>query len=147
MAGNFVTLGSHRDIQVLSPTLVVDVERVSAATVPHNVTFERIVPLTIFGTSAADAYIGELATAIEQRLDSGLADAAAFTQDVDGSGLIIDAVEFVVSIAGGPDQPFPFSTTVTVPVTLLTADPAFVGDLVTPLFEDALAKLRQTAGV
>lgn len=147
MAGNFVTLGSHRDVQVLSPTLVVDVERVAAATLPHNVTFERIVPLTIFGTPAADDYIGELATAIEQRLDSGLADAAAFTQDVDASGLVVDAVEFVVSVTGGPDQPFPFATTVTVPVTLLTADTAFVGDLVAPMFEDALTKLRATAGL
>ncbi len=147
MARHYSPLGSHRDIQVLSPTLVVDVERVSGSTIPHNVTFERVVPLTIFGTASADAYIDELAVAIEQRLDSGLADAASFTQDVDANGLVTDAIEFVVSVMGGDAQPFPFSTTVTVPVTLLTADPAFVGDLVSPLFEDALAKLRQTAGI
>jgi hypothetical protein len=30
-------------------------------------------------------------------------------------------------------------------VNLLTADSAFVGDLVSPMFEAALAQLRQTA--
>lgn len=146
MAESYTPLESYRDIQVLSPTQVIDVERVSGRTNPHGVYFERVVPLTIFGTSAATAYITELATAIEERLTSGLADAASFVQDVDASGLLVDAVEFVVSVQGPPPTSGTFTTTVTVPVNLLTADPAFVGDLVTPMFEDALAQLRQTAG-
>jgi hypothetical protein len=145
MAASYTPIESHRDIQVLSPTQVIDVERVSARTVPHGVYFERVVPLTIFGTSAATAYIAELATAIEDRLSSGLADAASFDQDVDASGLLVDVVEFLVSVQGAGQDAGTFTTTVTVPVNLLTADSAFVGDLVSPMFEEALAQLRQTA--
>jgi hypothetical protein len=39
------------------------------------------------------------------------------------------------------------STEVVIPVNLLTADPAFVGDLVSSRFDDALAALRATAGL
>ena len=146
MAKHYTPISSYRDVQVLGPTLVVDVERVVASTVPHNVYFERTVPLTIWGTGAADDYINELADAIEQRIGSGLADGASFAQDVDASGLLSDQIIFNVSITGPPPNGGLFTTTVTVPVNLLTADTAFVGDLVTPLFEDALAKLHQTAG-
>jgi hypothetical protein len=146
MASSYTPIESHRDIQVLSGTQVIDVERVAGTTVPHGVYFERVVPLTIFGTGAATAYIAELANAIEQRLDSGLADSASFVQDVDGSGLLFDAIEFLVSYQGTQPGAGLFTTTVTVPVNLLTADTAFVGDLVSSLFEDALAQLQQTAG-
>jgi hypothetical protein len=146
MAQDYLPLGSHRDIQVLGPTQVIDVERVSGSTNPHNVYFERVVPLTIFGTTAADAYVNELANAIEDRINSGLADTASFSQDVDASGLLTDVIEFVVSYTATDPRKGTFTTTVTVPVDLLTADPAFVGQLVSPLFEDALAKLRETAG-
>lgn len=147
MAASYYTLESHRDIQVLSPTQVIDVERVSAFTTPHMVYFERVVPLTIFGTAAAADYIGELADAIEQRLSSGLADSAAFNQRPDASGLIEDVIEFLISVQGTRPDAGTFTTTVEVPVNLLTADTAFVGDLVTPMFEDALARLRATAAL
>lgn len=145
MASSYTPLESHRDIQVLSGTQVIDVERVAGTTVPSGIYFERVVPLTIFGTAAATAYVSRLAQAIEDRISSGLADSAAFVQDVDASGLLFDAIEFLVSYVGPHPEGGAFTTTVTVPVNLLTADPAFVGDLVSPLFEDALAQLRQTA--
>ena len=145
MAESYTPLGSHRDIQVLSPSQVIDVERVAGATVPSGIYFERVVPLTIFGTSAATDYVNELATAIEQRISSGLADTAAFAQDVDANGLVQDVIEFVISIPGPPEGGGTFSTTVSVPVNLLTAGLGGQGSGVDAMFDDALTQLRQTA--
>src|SRR6266566_9287415 len=100
MASSYTPLESHRDIQVLSGTQVIDVERVAGTTVPSGIYFERVVPLTIFGTPAATAYVSRLAQAIEDRISSGLADSAAFVQDVDPSGLLFDAIEFLISYVG-----------------------------------------------
>lgn len=146
MAEQYTPLGSHRDIQVLSPSAVIDVERVAGVTVPSGVYFERVVPLTIFGTDAATAYVSELAAAIEQRISGGLADSASFAQQVDPSGLVVDVIEFVVSIAGPPEGGGTFSTTVTVPVNLLTGGLGGQGSGVDTLFDDAFAQLHQTAG-
>src|SRR6266702_1303202 len=146
MAKNYNPVDSSRDIQVVSSTLVIDIENVAGTTNPHGIYFLRRVPLTIFGTAAADDYVNELANAIEDRLSSGLADNAAWREEVDSLGLLTDVVDFLVSIQGTGPIPGTFSDIVTVPVNLLTADTAFVGDLVSPLFEDALTKLRQTAG-
>jgi hypothetical protein len=147
MASNYVTQTQQQTVQVLGPTQAVDVMTVGALTVPHGVYFERVVPLTVWGTSAADPYIGELATAIEQRLSSGLAVSAVFRTDVDTSGLLTDYVDFTVEVAPAANQSGPMQAVVSVPVNLLTADQAFVGDLVTPMFEDAVAKLNATAAL
>lgn len=145
MADSYDPIESHRDIQVLSPSQVIDVERVTARTKPHGVYFERVVPLTIFGTSAATDYIAELAIAIEQRLEGGIADSASFVQDVDASGLLIDTIEFLVSVQGASPDAGTFTTTVTVPVNLLTGGLGGNTALVGQLFDDALAQLQQTA--
>lgn len=146
MASAYSPAGSHRDIQVLSPTQVVDVERVAGYTIPSGVYFERVVPLTIWGTSAATDYVNELAAAIEQRISGGLAVAASFVQDVDVTGLVYDAVEFLVQITGaGPNQGT-FSTTATVPVNLLTGGLGGEGGGADAILNDAYQALVQTAG-
>ena len=145
MASNYVVQDQQRTVQVLGPAQVLDVMRVGATTVPHNVYFQRDIPYLSWRDQGAGPWLGTLADAIEQRLQSGLADSAAFVQDVDASGLLTDAVEFTVTLPPSGTQPGPMSTTVTVPVNMLTADTAFVGDLVTPMFEDALAALSATA--
>ena len=147
MARDYTPQGSVRTVKVLGPSQVIDVERVSATTLPHNVYFERDVPLTIFGTAGADDYVNELAVAIEQRLQGGVADSAAFVQDVDDSGLLVDAIEFTVSIPPPPDSTGTFTTTVVVPVNLLTAGLGGNTALVGAMFDDAIARLEQTAGV
>lgn len=147
MASSYTTLGSHRDIQVLSATQVIDIERVAAVTVPSGVYFERIVPLTIFGTSAAGDYIAELADAIEQRIQGGVASSAAFAQDVDDSGLVQDVIEFFIEIAGPPQGGGTFSTSVSVPVNILTAGLGGAGTLADQMIDDARAALQATAGL
>ena len=147
MASNYTPLGSHRDIQVLSSTQVVDVERVAASTIPSGIYFERVVPLTIFGTSGAGDYIGELATQIEQRIQGGVADTASFVQDVDQFGLVYDAIEFFISIAGPPQGGQTFTTSVVVPVNVLTAGLGGQGGGADQMIDDAVAALQATAGL
>jgi hypothetical protein len=147
MATNYIVQSQKRGVQVLSDTVVVDVEEVGANTVPHGVYFEREIPITTWTQDHGAAMLDELATGIEQRLDSGLADSAQWTQDLGTDGLLSDFVDFTVSIPPGPGQLGPMTTVVRVPVNLLTSDTAIVGDLVTPLFEDAIANLHATAGL
>jgi hypothetical protein len=146
VARDYTAQGSLRTVKVLGPSSVVDVERVSATTIPHSVYFERDVPLTIWGTAGADDYVNELAVAIEQYLQGGEADNAAFIQDVDDTGLLTDAIEFTVSIPPPLDATGTFSTTVVVPVNLLVGGLGGNTAIVGALFDDALAKLHQTAG-
>src|SRR5205085_1998873 len=143
---SYVEQGSVRTIQVLGPTQVIDVERIDAVTTPSGVPFWRYVPVPAFLAEGSGPWLGTLADAIEQRISSGLADSAAMIEDTDANGLIQDLVRFTISVPPGADRPGPFTTTVDVPVKLLVGDTAFVGDLVSPLFESALAALRAIAG-
>lgn len=146
MADHYTPAGSNRDIQVLSPSQVIDVERVAGYTVPSGVYFERVVPLTIWGTDAGTEYVDELAAVIEQELAGGFAKAASFVQDVDATGLVFDAIEFFVSIENAGPNHGTFSTTVTVPVNLLTAGLGGSGTAYQAMFDIAYKQLVQTAG-
>ena len=147
MAADYVVQTQQRTVEVLGPSQVADVMRVGATTVPHNVYFERNIPITVWQAGGSGGFLARLAQAIEDRFNSGLADNASFVQDVDDSGLLTDAISFTVSIPPSDAQMGPMSTEVVIPVNLLTADPAFVGDLVSSRFDDALAALRATAGL
>lgn len=142
---SYTPQGSTRTVQVLSATQVTEVERVEAVTVPHGVTFWRYVPIAAFLAEGSDVWLEPLAAAIEQRLDSGLADDAAMVEDTDSFGLVQDFVDFVVSVPPGPGKVGPFTTTVRVPVNLLTADVGIAGSQVASLFESALAALHALA--
>jgi hypothetical protein len=145
MAASYIALGSHRDIQQLSDTTVVDIQRVAGLTQPSGIYFERVVPLTIFGTGAANDYVAELAEAIEQRIQGGIADTASWTQDTDANGLLVDFIEFVISIPGPPEGGGTFSTSVPVPVNLLTAGLGGSGTQADQMLDTALQQLRATA--
>jgi hypothetical protein len=150
---SYIYQGSSRTIQVLSPTQVVDVERIDAVTTPSGVPFWRYVPVPAFLAEGSGPWLEPLASAIEQRLASGLADAASMIEDTDANGLIQDLVRFTVSVPPGPGKLGPFTTTVDVPVQLLTLDLSLqgaigasgTGETVASLFEDALAALHAIA--
>ena len=146
MAANYIPQGSHRDIQQLSDTTVVDIQRVAGVTKPSGIYFERVVPLTIFGTAAATAYVDELAAAIEQRIQGGVADTAAWSQDTDANGLLADYIEFFISVPGPPETGGVFTDSVAVPVNILTGGLGGQGGGADQMIDDALVKLQQTAG-
>jgi hypothetical protein len=142
---SYIPQGSSRTVQVLSSSQVVEVERIEAATVPHNVGFWRYVPIAAFNAEGSDPWLEPLAAAIEQRLASGLADDAAMVEDTDAFGLVQDFIDFIVSVPPGPGKVGPFTATVRVPVLLLTADVGLVGGAVSDLFDTALAALHAVA--
>jgi hypothetical protein len=147
MADRFLVQSQHRDIQVLGPSQVVDVERVAATTIPHNVYFERNVPLVAWNPSDVGLWLEPIASAIEAFLETGQAVSASFVQDVDDSGLLTDSIEFIVQVPPpSAAQSGPMQTTVVVPLNLL-AEPQFSGVLVQPMFDEAIANLRAVASV
>jgi hypothetical protein len=116
---------SYDTVQVLSPTLAVDAIYCTIITAPSGSVVQRAVPKTEFQSDAGAGILNSLANAVEEALAGGLASAAVGTQDVDESGLLYDAVIFTVEytppnlIAGA------LTTTVTIPVDVLTADTSF----------------------
>lgn len=127
MADNYVTGPTSRTIQVLSPTEVADVERVPFVTKPSGVSGWRYVPIDAWATEGAAAWIGPLATAIEDLMAGGLASYAAMIEDVDpATNLLADYVEFTVAYTP-PGSGFTSTTRVDVPVNLLTLDTGFFG--------------------
>lgn len=132
MASNYVVTSQTPGVQVLSPNEVIDIMEVGFVTKPSGVVAQREVPKTAWAAEGSDAWIGPLATAIEDLISGGLASGAVFVQDVDpATGLIVDAIEFVVSYSPPPPAVGPMTTTVVVPVNALTLDVGFSGALAT----------------
>ena len=155
MADNYVTGPASRTIRVLSPTAVADVERVPFVTKPSGVSAWRYVPYDSWLAQGADPWIGPLATAIEGLISGGLASYGAMIEDVDpATNLIADFVQFTVAYTS-PDGSFTSTTTVDVPVNLLTLDTGFFGNfggvsnLASPadMLRAAYDRLAQTAAL
>ena len=150
MAG-YVTLPTHRTVQVISATTVLDVMELPFITSPSGVTAQVYAPYVSWLATGADAFIAPVATAIEDLISGGLATGGTFTQDVDPtSGLLIDYVTFTVSYTT-TDGRGTFTTTVDVPITALGADTGF-GAVVAALdpaqlLRNAYDQLVATAGL
>ena len=115
--------------QVLGPTQVVDAERVEFVTKPTGIYAQRIVPLAAWNQQGAAAWIAPLADAIENMIAGGLASYASWLQTVDpGTGLLTDAVAFIVTYDPGDGRPV-MSAEAVVPVASLTVDTQFGGVL------------------
>lgn len=145
MAGPYTVQSQLKSVQVLSPSQVIDVEVLGATTIPSGVYFEVSVPLASWSAGAFDAFLSPVATAIEQRLSGGSADAASWRQDVDDTGLLTDYIDFVVSITPPAGTTGPMSTVVSVPMNLLTADISIGGNQVSALFTAAIDALNVAA--
>jgi hypothetical protein len=143
VAASYTPKGTNRTIQVLGAGSVLDVQVISAATVPHGVYFEYPVPYSAWLGNTEDQLIAPIAEAIESRLGNDFIAGAVFTQTVDVNQLLADAIEFTVQLPGNPA----FTTTVEVPVSLLAGTDTFQGQIVAQMFQDALAHLAATAAL
>lgn len=129
MAASYVVVDQNPVTQVLGPTNVLDAERVEFVTRPTGVYAQRIVPLQAWQSEGADAWIAPLAEAIENMIAGGLASYATWVQNVDpATGLLTDAIEFVVTYDPGDGRPV-MSAVASVPVASLTLDTQFGGVL------------------
>lgn len=144
MAKQYDVVATNRTVDVRSPTLVEDVEEVHALTKPSGVSFVRLVPYKTWQSKGAGPALAVIAEHIEHifaarpHVVSGAA-----VQLVDQSGLLKNAVEFVVEIEGATDaQPGPFRDTVTIPVQALHDLDAFDS-----YFDPVVKQLTAQAGL
>lgn len=143
MAKHFTVMATNRTVEVRSPTLVEDVMEIHATTKPSGVTFVRAVPYKTWAGKGAAGTIAIIAEHIEHifSVRPSVVSGAAI-QQVDQSGLLVNAVEFTVEIDPPSDsQPGPFQSTVTIPVQVLHDQDAY-----DRYFDPVIAKLHESAG-
>jgi hypothetical protein len=150
MAGNYSVISQNREVQVLGPTEVIDVEKVGILTKPTGVYVEYPMPLVLWETRAGFDLLGQLAAGIEQQISEGLAVGGSYVQDYDANNLLVDYVEMVVQYTPTDGRP-PQRTSVLIPLESFIAaggDPFFAGLGASPqsLLSAAYDTLVATAG-
>ena len=150
MAGSYNVVTQNREVQVLGPTEVIDVEKVGILTKPTGIYVEYPLPLLLWQTRAGFDLLGQLASGIEQQISEGLAVGGSYVQDYDANNLLVDYVEMVVEYDPTDGRP-PQRTSVLVPLEAFIAaggDPFFVGLSASPqsLLSAAYDTLVATAG-
>jgi hypothetical protein len=134
---HFTSMGSFTTVQVVSPSQVIDVLRVTFRTTPSGVVAFASVPYKglvgiVPGDVGAieDRFIEPLAFGIERMMGSGKVASATGSEDVDASGLLVDYIDAVVSYQPATaGQPGPFEQVIRIPVHAFD-EPSFYGPLI-----------------
>lgn len=93
---SYALVGSYDTVQVLSPTLTVDVVYCTIATQPSSAIVSRTVNRSVFDQGQAGVQLTNFADAVEQILSDTRVIAATGDQSIDLSGLLADFVVFTV---------------------------------------------------
>src|SRR5437764_3200561 len=96
MAASFTVVYQNRDIEVLGPTIVRDVQRIGIVTHPTGIFAEWPVEWDLWVQGLANEDLQVLADAIEGLIAQGPAVDGSFTQDVGANGLVTDYIDFIV---------------------------------------------------
>jgi|SRR5579864_2061302 len=121
----YALIGSYDTVQVLSATSAVDVIYCTIVTSGSRSIVQRTVPKAEFSQDQGEGILSSLADAVDGAISGGLATSAVGTQGVDSNGLIYDAVVFTVTYVPPRLTAGPLTTTVEIPVDVLTADTQF----------------------
>lgn len=122
---------SYDTVQVLSSTSAIDALFCTIVTSGSGSIVNRTLPKSAFDAGGGSGALESLATAVDEAISGGLAIFAVGTQGVDDAGLIFDAVTFTVEYTPPSGSLGPITTTVEIPVDVLTADTQFGGALAT----------------
>lgn len=122
MANNYTVISQVPDVVVLSPTIVVNAERVGIRTSPTGVYVEFPVDRASWIADQGEAVLSALATEVEALIASGLATTASFFNDLDENGLLIDYLDFVVEYTRPGGVKGLMSSVARVPVATLIGD-------------------------
>lgn len=122
-------ISSYDTVQVLSATQAVDAIYCTIVTAGSGSTVQRTVPKSEFAQDHGAGILNSLASAVDDAISGGLAVGATGIQDIDGEGLLFDAVVFTIQYTPAYPTAEPLTTTVTIPVDVLTADTSFGGFL------------------
>lgn len=152
MAANFTVIGSFTTIQVTGATTAVDVLRITATTIPSQVTFVYNAPYNnLVGVKPGDVqgvanlFLGPIATGIERMMGSGEVASALASEDISDAGLVIDYIDATVSYRPtGRNQPAPLTQVVRIPTGAFD-EPSFYDALVGSHIDGAYQGLKALA--
>ena len=114
----YVGKGSYRDVQVLGPTQVLDVERVAFQTTGAGVYAEYPIDLASWNADRGREQLNALSDAIDSLIATTAAVGASYLQDTDVSGLLIDYLDVIVEYDSGDPTAQPFQGTARIPLAL-----------------------------
>ena len=132
MAGNWVAIGSYRSVQVLSTTVVIDVEVVTFQTSPSGIVCTYAVPYESWKSDAGAALVGNVATQLEQLVANHHVVGGSPSQDVDPSNLLVDYEDLTVAYDRTSTGLPPLYGTVSVPLSAFELAETGIGGLVIP---------------
>lgn len=139
-------IGQRTDVQAVSGTAVVNVERVTAETVPSGVVFDVLVPIQAWEDLGANTWIEPLATQIEYYFSSGQVAGARYEEDLDSAGVVRFYIVFDVTLPLDPARPLENTAEVRVPLEALR-DRITINSLVQPAIDRAREALAATAAL
>lgn len=96
MADSFYVINSFRTVQVMSPTVVLDVQYATCATIPNQLGFAYAVPLDAWKAGDAGGLLDVIAGQLEGIYSGGQISASSPIQDIDQNGLLSDTIDVVV---------------------------------------------------
>ena len=114
----YIGKGSYRDVQVLGPTQVLDVERVAFQTTGSGVYAEYPIDLASWNADRGADQLNALSAAIDELIATTAAIGATYLQDTDVSGLLIDYLDVIVEYDSGDPTAQPFTGTVRIPLSM-----------------------------
>lgn len=139
-------IGQRTDVQAVSGTAVVNVERVTAETVPSGVVFDVLVPIAAWEDLGANTWIEPLATQIEYYFSSGQVSGARYEEDLDSAGVVRFYIVFDVTLPLDPARPLENTAEVRVPLEALR-DRITINGVVQPAIDRAREALAGTAAL
>lgn len=151
MAASYDLVTTQSSIQVISPTVVLDVVVATIKTKPHGVFLDYWIAKDAWDAGVAPTLLTAVADGVEHIMDTLPVSAAYGSTVLDPSGLLAELVTFTVAYQT-PGSTFPPATVdVEVPVSDFGQDTlggvnAGLDD-VTAKIKDAYAKLQAAAGV
>jgi len=151
MAAAYVVVSQNREVAVLGPTVVLDVQKVGISTQPHGVVVEYPVPLQLWPDGGGAQLLETLASGIEQQISEGLMVGGSYVQDYDDNGLLVDYLDATVRWEDPNKIRPPQETSVLIPLEAFVAaiDPFFGGGPASPaaILSAAYDNLARTAGL
>src|ERR1700752_2891085 len=116
MAANNEIIDSFRTVQVLSQQTVVDIQYITARTLPTGMTFSYAMARSTWLAGPPYVIIDEMAALLESLVTSSHVVAGQAVQDQDASGLLTDFVDLVVRYIQPNPTPPPLQGTVSYPI-------------------------------
>lgn len=145
MAQYYSPQGSYRDIQVLSPKSVIDVEVLTGLSIPDNIYFEVPIPMESYKAGYGPTIMDMTARGLQELSNMLNVASVWWTESLDASGLIAAFAIAKVQIPTPAGKSGTFSTEVEFDIGVMGTDPAIFNAVVVPQLEAATAQLEAAA--